>query len=212
MLIVAHCVLCERPGDGLCVRCAESLAPLARPEVPRPASATRALALVRYEGPGRQLITQLKYRHRRDAVPQLGRGLAELIRSAQVSVDAITWIPALPAHIRERGFDQGRELAVATARASGVPAVQTLIRRPGPAQSGLSASQRRRGPVLERAPHLGPQSPGAPAAARRACPGSVVLVDDVLTTGSSAANAVRALRSFSVECPLVVVVAHRPLE
>jgi hypothetical protein len=87
------------------------------------------LALVRYEGPGRQLITQLKYRHRRDAVPQLGRGLAELIRSAQVSVDAITWIPALPAHIRERGFDQGRELAVATARASGVPAVQTLIRR-----------------------------------------------------------------------------------
>jgi predicted amidophosphoribosyltransferase len=158
------------------------------------------------------VVTQLKYGHRRDAVGQLGHGLARLLTDTPVDppVEAVSWIPALPAHVRERGFDQGQELAREAAARAGLPLWRTLRRLPGPAQSGRSASQRRKGPELRA--ELRPTGVRAVLARFETPPTSVALIDDVLTTGSSAANAVRVLRGVGVSCRLVAVLAHRPLE
>lgn len=94
--------------------------------------------------------------------------------------DTITWVPGRQAGIKERGFDHAEVLA----RAAGVrlglpvtPALETVSDRPD--QTELSAANRRR--------NL------AGAFTARACTDSMIVVDDLITTGASASAAADAL-------------------
>jgi ComF family protein len=95
-------------------------------------------------------------------------------------------VPLHPSRRRERGFNQARDLA----RHVGLPVVEALARiRPTAPQARLSAAER--GQNLE----------GAFAAtrhARRLTGTTVVLVDDVSTTGATLEGCALALRSAGV--------------
>lgn len=94
--------------------------------------------------------------------------------------DAITWVPGRPAGIRERGFDHAEMLARGIGARLGFPVFPTL--KPvsdRPDQTGLRATERRR--------NL------AGAFRARACRGSVIVVDDLITTGATASAAAAAL-------------------
>ena len=58
----------------------------------------------------------------------------------------VSWAPTTPARRRARGFDQAEVLARAVARTTRLPCRGLLRRLPGPPQTGLPASERRRGP------------------------------------------------------------------
>jgi predicted amidophosphoribosyltransferase len=116
--------------------------------------------------------------------------VAEALASAMATAnehpaDAVTWVPLSRARLARRGYDQARALAVATASHLGIPAVPMLARtRDTPAQAMRCGTERRR--AMRGAFRIAGRGP---------TPSVVLLVDDVLTTGATAAECARVLRS-----------------
>jgi predicted amidophosphoribosyltransferase len=146
---------------------------------------------------GRELVARLKYRNARSSLRWLGSAMASLVDPG--SIDVVTWAPTTAARRRARGFDQGELLARAVARRLRRPCRPLLRRGPGPAQTGRSALERRAGPVVVATRRV-------PAGAR------VLLVDDVVTTGSTLTAAARALRVGGAGEVSALVAARTPLK
>jgi predicted amidophosphoribosyltransferase len=125
----------------------------------------------------RALLLGLKYRNRRDVLAYLASEIAALV---EVEADVVTWIPTTAARRRDRGFDQAELLARAVGRRVGVPVRPLLRRIDGHAQTGRDAQARRAGPQFA-------------ARRRRAVGTSVVLIDDIGTTGATLLAAARVL-------------------
>lgn len=200
MLLPTTCPVCGRPGRAPCDGC---LVELRRaPPAPAPHGLVACHALLRYEGAGRELVARLKYRNARAGVAWLAGAMAELVGAELVGAEppaVVTWTPTSAARRRERGFDQSRLLALAVARRLGRPVRPLLRRRPGPAQTGRSRADRRRGPPLAPDRRL-----------VRAPPATVLLVDDVVTTGASLTAAARVLRAAGVGQVTGLVAARTP--
>ncbi|MCB0978019.1 MAG: ComF family protein [Acidimicrobiales bacterium] len=139
-------------------------------------------------------MTRLKYRNQRSSLRWLGSALADLVDAE--AVDVVTWAPTTGSRVRERGFDHAELIARRVAGRTGVPVRSLLDRGPGPAQTGRSEVERHSGPsFLPR---------------RSLCGSSVLLIDDVMTTGSTLSAAARALRTAGASRVRGLVVAHRP--
>lgn len=145
-------------------------------------------------------IVALKYRRRWDVGLHLGRKLAEVIRieHGRLLSEAVAVVPVpMPRHRRmQRGVDHAAAIGIAVAKGLHLPLVQALGRRGGSTQAGQTRSLRLRarmpGLCLTRA---GRQLPA----------GTVVLVDDVLTTGRTATTVCQALRCHCVVLAVVAV-------
>ena len=139
-----------------------------------------------YEGVLRELVHLLKYARVKTLAGPLGQLLAAALPEGE-RFDAIT---AVPLHWRrqwQRGFNQSDLLARALARRTGMPAIALLRRvRATSTQAGLSNSLRRRNVAAA----FGPR----PRAATFAAGKRILLIDDVMTTGSTAAACARALK------------------
>jgi predicted amidophosphoribosyltransferase len=196
VLVDVRCAVCGGVGAALCDPCVRALRPAPDLGAPPP-GVDRFAALVRYDGAGRELVLALKYRNRRQALGRLALALAALVDDPAPA--AVTWAPTTAARRAERGYDQAELLARAVARRLGRPARRLLRRAPGRAQTGLDRAERLAGPTF---------------AARR-CAGSVLLVDDVRTTGATLAGAAVALRAAgagSVEAIALAVTPFAPTE
>ncbi len=157
---------------------------------------TRAVGAFGYEEPISSLIAGFKYRA---ALPQgrvLGDLLAEHIRDAyrgRALPELLVPVPLYPTRLRERGFNQAVVLAQQLGRGLKIPvSPEALLRiRKTPAQQGLSAKERRRN--LRNA-FLSQMDPCAY--------GSIALVDDVVTTMSTAHEIARVLRHSNPDLQL----------
>jgi ComF family protein len=135
-----------------------------------------------FEGVARQLIVALKFRHRRSAAGVLAAHMVN--RLGLDNVDVVTWAPTSARRVRRRGYDQAEAIAQAVARQLGVPCRRLLYRAHGAPQTGKSRSDRLAGPAFR---------------ARRPRHGlTVLLVDDVVTTGATLRTAAAALREAGV--------------
>jgi predicted amidophosphoribosyltransferase len=145
--------------------------------VPRVA---RVLAPFAYEGPARALVLDLKLRARRAAATPLVGGMCEEVMRVGLLGGTITWVPGRPVGVRERGFDHAEVLARGVGARLGLPVVAMLKPVSDRVdQTELGASERRR--------NL------AGAFRAHACRGSVVVIDDLITTGATAFAAAVAL-------------------
>ncbi len=186
------CSACGRPLHGplhppvTCMRCRR----------PRPVERVRAYGL--YEGRLREAVHALKYRGRIALADPLGCALAEVVRSDPElsTADALVPVPLHPRREAERGFNQAEELAKALTRHTRIPVLGALVRvRPTIPQVDLSELERRRnvrGAFAVRCPVQGLR---------------VVLVDDVVTTGSTLRECAQALRKAGAKRVDAVVVA-----
>lgn len=102
---------------------------------------------------------------------------------APVDVDIVTWVPLARRRKAERGFDQARVLASVVGGELGLPVRRLLRRRVS------SGPQAKRDADARRAAMRG----AFEVLDRVAVPASVLLVDDVLTTGATAAACAEAL-------------------
>jgi predicted amidophosphoribosyltransferase len=192
VLIPTVCPVCGRTGPAPCASCAALLQ--RAPSLPPPPGLDGCAALLAYDGAGRELVARLKYRNARSSVPFLARGMAAIV--AGWPLDLVTWAPTTPTRLRSRGFDQAQVLARAVAHRLGLPCVRLLRRASGPAQTGRDAVARYEGPAFT---------------ARRALEGGTVLVvDDVITTGATVAAAARTLREAGAGGVSVVAAARTP--
>jgi ComF family protein len=148
----------------------------------------RARAVARFDGVMRRLVHDLKFRDRHDARRLFGRWLAEAGAELLFSADLIVPVPLTRGRLLSRRFNQSAILALEVSRLTGValdPLALRRTRRTRP-QVGLTRPQRRQ--------NVAGAFAVPPAHKARIAGANVVLIDDVITTGATAAACARALR------------------
>jgi len=143
---------------------------------------TRTIAPFRYEFPVDRLIQALKYIHRLPLAKWFGNSLSEQIVADEH--DLLLPLPLHPSRLRDRGFNQSAEIARAIHNQLGIPMdVDCLARkRATPPQAAL--------PLKERARNVrGAFESTADLSGKR-----ILLVDDVMTTGSTLRECARVLQ------------------
>lgn len=205
------------PGVGGCARCGvplPALGPAAGPGLAGPAEGWTcvechrapppfdlARAVGAYDGALAAGVRLLKYRHQ--------TGLAQALVAAAPSpgvlwaVDVVAPVPLHPGRLRRRGYNQSAWLARAVARRAGLATEDLLARtRATTTQVGLNREARAR------------NVKGAFRAERpeRVAGRTVLLVDDVITTGATAAACARALKAAGAERVHVWAVARQGLD
>jgi ComF family protein len=218
LLFPPRCVGCGAHGAALCPACTGGLGrlrppiccscgdPLGEPSLRRCAACTRhpppyalARSFASYDGVVRDAIRALKFHGRRDLAAPLGRLLATFaLQALPARIDAVVPVPLHPARLTERGFNQAALLAAPVAAAVGArPAGRALRRvRQDASQSALSAAARRDNVA-------GMFAPGPDAVW-----GTVLLVDDVFSTGATAAACAQALVAAGAARVIVLTLAR----
>lgn len=185
-----YCPVCGHPhppsagGWPLCADCR----PRKRPAL------DGARSVYFHTGPARQAVLEFKFTRRHDLARGLGahltrRFLSELARPHHLPFDEVTAIVPVPLHPARRawrGFDQAGLLSRELARVTGKPCWPEVLQRVRntPPQLRLSPAQREdniRGAFETRKPW---RLDGA----------SLLIVDDVFTTGATLREAARALK------------------
>jgi predicted amidophosphoribosyltransferase len=216
LLLGGSCVGCGRPGRVLCGGCREELPGGAAPAwpTPVPAGLVEPWAAAVYDGTVRSMVLGLKERRLLGLAVPLARLLAaavscELPRGSPV---VLAPVPSRPRMVRARGHDPTHAITVRAARqlkSGGLDvAVRRLLRlRAGVAdQSGLDATQR----AANLAGSMQVRARAVRALRPRPDQVHVVVCDDVLTTGSTAREAQRALEEVGLEVVRVATVAATP--
>jgi ComF family protein len=195
-----RCAACElrvRPRTLFCSTCAVSVA-LAAPSP----SATEH-AVFAYGGAVADAIVRFKYGGRSDLAARLGGAMAGAAESLH-GIDVVVSVPVHPIRLAERGFDQAALLAKPIAQrllARWEP--RALVRlRDTPKQASLRQAARAHN-VAAAFACLRPEK-----VANR----SVLLVDDVRTTGSTLGACTSALRAAGVSAVSTLVLARRDRE
>lgn len=182
---LAACPRCALPlthaAAGFCPHCQ------AQAQTPHQArSFDRVFAPFRYQPPMDFLILQLKFAGRLSHARLLGELLAAALAERDAPLpDGIIPVPLHPSRLRERGFNQALELARAAAHRFQLPLWPHGLRRVRHTvpQTRLDVHARHSNP-------LGAFALGQPIGGTR-----IALIDDVVTTGSTAAECARILRS-----------------
>lgn len=189
-----RCAGCDRPGAALCSTCRVALIS-GRGSV-HVGAGVRVVVATEYRGRAAAVVRAVKYRNRRGAVRHLGGLLAQRVMAAGHAPDVVTWAPTVEHRRRQRGFDHAELIARSTARALGVPCVRLLRRVDTSApQAAAPRTQRLQAPAFT---------------ARRSRASSVLIVDDVVTTGATLAAASGALRTAGVSTVIPAAVAGTP--
>lgn len=167
---------------------------------------TAARAVFRYEGDSRRLITGYKYYDRTLATPMFARWLARAGADQLAMADVIVPVPLHPWRLLQRRYNQSALLARALGRLCGKAVwVDGLKRtRYTPQQAGLTREQR-----LE---NVKDAFAAPPKRAAQLAGKSVVLVDDVLTTGATLNACTQALLNAGAREVYVLVLARTVLE
>jgi ComF family protein len=211
------CLSCDAPiatANALCTACFRKLRPITAPLCPvlglpfevsigpnalsaaaiaDPPPFDRARSAVVYNDVARALVSKLKYGDR----PELARFCARLMAQACHELwgaDAV--LVPVPLHRTRqfsRRYNQSTELARALSRLTGIPVDPLLVLRKKKTrqQVGLSGDARQRNVAGAFVPH---RDALARLRGRRA-----IIVDDVMTTGSTVKSVTRALKAGGAE-------------
>jgi ComF family protein len=194
LLLPPSCPGCGREGAAICDACRKHLArrmdepagvPIGLPSQ-QPAGIVQLEWCSAFNGPARASVHALKYDGELRLVAPLADLMAERWRRAAIGGEILVPVPVHPHRRRQRGFDQAELLARAVGERLALPTLNALER------VGRTAAQHQLG-RRARQSNVG----GAFSVAERnraAVAGMwIVLIDDVVTTGSTLAGCAKAL-------------------
>jgi predicted amidophosphoribosyltransferase len=211
LLLPQRCVVCGLGGTQLCASC---LVRLPRIEPPfcercgtptawpvrrcrdcagRRLAFTSARAAVYYDDAVRAIVAAWKERALRRLAAAAVSVVLETLEPPRA--DVLTFVPPDPDRGLRRGHHPPRQLAEELSRHWELPLVLPVRRRPAKRQRGLSRGERRR-------------NVAGVFSARGLVPPSLVLVDDVFTSGATANAAASALRKAGARRVEVVTFAR----
>jgi len=196
-LLPSLCAACGRPAAAeapICATCGGRLENASPLRGAGPAGIDRAWSAAPYEGVPRDLVAALKFRALLPVAGLMAERINHLAPPHLLSGEVVP-VPTARARGFRRGFDPAGELAAALAAGAGLPLRPCLARRGAGRQVG-----RRRAERLGRPPRI---------EAAGVVPRSCILVDDVLTTGSTLSAAARALREAGALRVVAVTFARR---
>lgn len=183
-----RCTVCSLPltsEQGTCLQCRTADFPF-----------RRNLSVFEYRGPIRELIYQYKFRNHR----QVARLLAAVLYRAWCEhfpgLPAVP-VPFRPSTKRRRGWDHIDVIVRALSRRYGVPTTRLLGRCEGDSQKSLNREARLAN--IQGSFYILPTVTSVPR--------SVVLIDDVFTTGATATECSRTLLEAGVQHVSVLTVA-----
>ena len=205
-ILPGNCLLCRKPSRrrlDLCAACEHDLPalesacrtcaiPLPSGDTcgeclkhPPPQNAARAAFV--YGFPVDRLIQRFKFNNAQAA----GRVLQEIFAARVPAMPAsfeVLPVPLHPRRLRERGFNQAEMLAHAIGKQLGLRVRNDVLERTRDTavQSNMSAAARRR------------NVRNAFSVTTRNVPGQVIVIDDVITTGSTTNEIARLLRKAGV--------------
>lgn len=170
------------------------------------------LSLVAYhsgktDGVPEKLIYRMKHKNERRVFSYVAKALAPILENAVVRMDKrpedliITYPPRRPSAVRKEGFDQAEQLALALSRGTGWPTDALLLRtrKRKKAQKTLDAAERE---VNAKDAYRIDAGEGELANT------TVILVDDVHTTGATLSACANLLLAAGAEDVLLVTVAR----
>ena len=206
MVLPMECGGCGVPSVRWCPACAVSLQVNADEPVvvaPRLDPGVPVFALGRYAGPRREAIVAVKERGRRDLIAPLARALALGVHHLAgwgVLTAPLTLVPAPTRRsaARRRGGDPVARMAAAAFAACPDVGVVAALRT----SAGVRDSAGLSGPDRER------NIAGRVRLTRPVPAGEVLVVDDIVTTGATAREAVRVLGAAGVPVAAVLALAH----
>ncbi len=180
------CIVCTKPSPikGVCMSCVVPYA--------------QAWCVGAREGSLKRLINDFKFSHVRSASDTLVNVLDSSIPELPEETIVVS-VPTIMPHIRRRGYDHAALLAKKFAKRRKLPYRKVLVRTTNTVQHGASKVDRIRQAaeafrVRERLDDFPP----------------VLLIDDIVTTGESLANAARLLKEAGAGTVFVGVIAKQP--
>ena len=202
LVLPPSCTGCGRDGQFVCSTCESSLSRLERPycaRCARPgyerlcewcAASSPAFDGVRapylFEDATRRIVYSLKYSNIRASAPDLGRLMAEYMASNPISGDVLVPVPLHRRRERERGYNQSELLTQELGKRTGLAVEAGLVRRvrDTPPQVSIENYEERTGNIE-----------GAFECPSPLSGESLVLIDDVVTTGSTMSACAAALKA-----------------
>lgn len=185
-----RCEVCALPlhgGDTICGRCLSS-----------PPHFDRATALADYAPPVDGMVLALKFGARLDLASVFGRLLAQ--RATPDERALVVPVPLSFERMSERGFNQSLQIARAYCAGTGARLAADAVRRirHAPPQQALALDERRR------------NIRGAFSSSGQVAGRSVLVVDDVMTSGSTMDEVARTLAAAGAARVHALVVARTP--
>ncbi|KKD35945.1 ComF family protein [Limnoraphis robusta] len=199
------CPLCDRPAEKqLCLYCQKQILRCQFPRGSLFLGDVPVLIWGQYKGMLKQAIVTLKYNNHPEIAQPLGYWLADAwlkTPTVQNKPLLVVPIPMFPEKQKKRGFNQAELLARSFCQVTGLPLKsQGLERvRDTQAQFGLSAQQRQEN--LKDAFCLGKDL------RRPTQTHSILIVDDIYTTGATVKAAIAAFREHKIAVAGVVAIA-----
>jgi ComF family protein len=159
----------------------------------------RTIAVSEFDDLGREAVHTLKYHGRFAIAGMMGRLMASAARE-EVDCQLVTHVPLHPSRRRERGYDQSSKLAASAAQALKLAHRSNLLRRTRKTRQQVSLDREERISNVR----------GAFQATQSLNQESILLVDDVSTTGATLSAAASALRQAGAG-PIIGLVFARAL-
>ena len=199
-----RCPFCGSGVSGglLCPKCRSTL-PYTGERAVQKGSFGRCASPLWYEGGVRKAILDYKFKGKMGGLDCFGQMMAQCAaEELSGEFDAVTWVPVSKKRLRKRHFDQSRCLAASLCVDWHTTPVETLRKIvDNPPQSGTDDPAKRRANVLGVYEAVNP----AAIAGKR-----WLLVDDVVTTGSTLAECVRVLKDAGAADVVCLTLAAAP--
>ncbi|MGB1647553.1 MAG: ComF family protein [Cycloclasticus sp.] len=175
------CLICDikLPAESsLCGRCLKN-----------PPSFDQVITLYRYKGLAQHLIQSLKFQSKHSCARILGQLMAHYFKSLKKNPDALIAVPLHPKRLRRRGFNQCDLIAQHIHHELGIPLIHNQLKRIINTQSQVTLTAKERQKNLNNAFRYLPAHDIK----------TIALIDDVVTTGSTANEIAKTLKKQGVQ-------------